>query len=26
MHFDSLSSLWFGLSLPAIVLLYLFKR
>ncbi|MEF3303323.1 vWA domain-containing protein [Paenibacillus sp. GYB003] len=26
MHFDSLSSLWLGLSLPAIVLLYLFKR
>ncbi|TMV44580.1 VWA domain-containing protein [Paenibacillus mesophilus] len=26
MHFDSLASLWFGLSLPAIVLLYLFKR
>ncbi|MDF2662689.1 MAG: aerotolerance regulator [Paenibacillus sp.] len=26
MHFDSLPSLWFGLSLPAIVLLYLFKR
>jgi len=25
-HFDSLSGLWFGLSLPAIVLLYLFKR
>ncbi|WP_158606399.1 vWA domain-containing protein [Paenibacillus ginsengarvi] len=26
MHFDSLSGLWFGLSLPAIVLMYLFKR
>lgn len=26
MQFDSWSSLWFGLSLPAIVLLYLFKR
>lgn len=26
MFFDSLSGLWFGLSLPAIVLLYLFKR
>ncbi|GAA3403868.1 VWA domain-containing protein [Paenibacillus hodogayensis] len=26
MHFDSLPGLWFGLSLPAIVLLYLFKR
>ncbi|PYI51729.1 vWA domain-containing protein [Paenibacillus flagellatus] len=26
MHFDSAAALWFGLSLPAIVLLYLFKR
>lgn len=26
MFFDSVSSLWFGLSLPAIMLLYLFKR
>jgi hypothetical protein len=25
-HFDSVSSLWFGLVLPAIVLLYLFKQ